>query len=109
MSTTKRFLFDQSACLKNGVLFLSKENDQKETGPGYYSYNTDPMIKPSHNVRAKSPARSVVSISSPRSRPTTPRTQLVSPNSHMSSSDFLQNSFNNSRPRSVSSGRLRNY
>jgi hypothetical protein len=86
MSTTKRFLFDQSACLKNGVLFLSSENNAKETGPGYYNYQMDTLVKPSHNVRAKSPK----------------------PGSLNNSGNFSPRS-NQSSPRSASSPRLRNF
>ena len=87
LSTSKRFLFDRSATLKDGVLFLSAENNTKETGPGYYSYNLDTLNKPSFNTRAKSPSpnRTLYTVNSPRG------------------------STSSTRPRSVSSGRLRNY
>lgn len=95
MSTSRRFLFDQSATLKNGVLFLSAENNSKETGPGYYNYNTDTLNKPSHNVRAKS--RSPTPKAAGGSGFNTPRGGGSTAGSV------------NGRPRSASSGRLRNF
>lgn len=51
-ATTPRFAFDQSAVLKNGVLFVSRENNAKDIGPGQYAIPMDTMRKPSFNVRA---------------------------------------------------------
>jgi len=88
MPSTPRFAFDQSAVVKDGVLFVSAENNRKDIGPGYYSFNTDTLNKSSFNVRAKSANRS--SIRKP-----------------VAQSPGYSNSMDNSRPRSSSSGRFR--
>lgn len=51
-STTPRFAFDKSAVLKDGVLFVSRENNQKDIGPGQYAVPLDTLRKSSFNVRA---------------------------------------------------------
>jgi hypothetical protein len=86
MPTTPRFAFDQSAVVKDGVLFISAENNRKDIGPGYYSYSTDTLNKPSFNVRAKSANRGSM---------------------RKSGGTVYQNSNVDSQPRSSSSGRFR--
>lgn len=86
MPTTPRFAFDQSVVMKDGVLFVSAENNRKDIGPGYYSFDADTLNKPSFNVRAKSANRSSIRKSS--------------------NSPAYSNS-TDSRPRSGSSGRFR--
>lgn len=86
MPTTPRFAFDQSAVVKDGILFVSAENNKKDIGPGYYSFNTDTLNKSSFNVRAKSANRGSI---------------------RKSGGSVYQNSNVDSRPRSSSSGRFR--
>ena len=57
---TPRFAFDSSAVLKDGVLFVSRENNAKEVGPGQYAIPMDTLRKPSFNVRA-SPGKAALS------------------------------------------------
>lgn len=61
-SASKRFAFERSAILRDGVLFLSAENDKKEIGPGQYTPRTGDLNKRSFNVRA-SPGKSALSPS----------------------------------------------
>jgi hypothetical protein len=53
MSSTPRFAFSNSACLKAGVLFQSASNDSATAGPGYYSVPRNDFLKRSYNVRVR--------------------------------------------------------
>lgn len=61
-SASKRFAFERSAILRDGVLFLSAENEKREIGPGQYTPRTGDLNKRSFNIRA-SPGKNALSPS----------------------------------------------
>lgn len=89
MTSSPRFAFSNSVCIKEGVLFQSATNDQSTVGPGYYSVPRNDFLKKSHNVRARGPENRIRSaqntpvttpVNSPyKKQPTTEVRQVYRP------------------------------
>jgi len=50
-SNSARFALAPSLCMKDGIIFQSKENSHPTAGPGHYPIQRHDFLKKSHNVR----------------------------------------------------------
>ncbi len=105
MDTSPRFALNTSLCMKDGILFQSRENNEKLLGPGHYpAAQKNELLKKSHNVRVSSQK-----VSSPQARiqPITDiRQTFGTPGSTFRTPSGAGQNSPQSRPRSASSSPL---
>lgn len=54
MDLAPRFSLEASAVMKDGVIFRSRENNDRHSGSGYFPQTND-LLKKSHNKRVQQP------------------------------------------------------
>ncbi len=108
MDTSPRFALNTSLCMKDGILFQSRENNEKLLGPGHYpAAQKNELLKKSHNVRVSSqkvlsPKARVQPITDIRQTFGTPGSTFRTPSG--GAGEFMNTPQN--RPRSASSSPL---
>lgn len=55
MGGAPRFHQAPSLCMKDGIIFSSKENSTPTAGPGHYPVARNDFLKKSHNIRVNKP------------------------------------------------------
>jgi len=55
-NSAPRFHHAPSLCMKDGIIFQSKENSTPTAGPGHYPVARNDFLKKSHNIRVNKPS-----------------------------------------------------